>query len=397
MGLEATAEPLPLQAARKRRTREKQLILLGSRFWSWLFLVLLIICFSWQAGQQGTNFFSLRNSQVILVNIVSIVLMGLGQTFVIISGGGGIDLSVGWIMGLSSVISAKTIRDGWNAGIDPPIAILLGLATGLAVALFAGLVSGIIIAKLRVPPFIVTLGVSFVARGVGFLLAKGNIISGQPQLARDLGNESLLYHVRGDCSGVISPLSHLGGLSTLCGRWYALEKPAVTGAQLRSLDRVITYPVLIAAIVVAIGLFILAKTQFGRHTYAIGGSREAALRAGVPVDRHLIRLYMMSAGTSGLAGVMHAWRFSGGAADAGDALMMMSIAAVVIGGVSMFGGEGRVIGTVIGALILAVLQSGLIMINVKTFYQYVVVGIIVIMAVLIDQARDLVIGRAESE
>jgi ribose/xylose/arabinose/galactoside ABC-type transport system permease subunit len=379
MALDATAEPLPLRAARKRRTREKQIILLGSRFWSWFFLLLLVIYFSWQ----GTGFFSLRNSQNILVSIVSIVLMGLGQTFVIISGGGGIDLSVGWIMGLSSVISAKTIRDGWNAGIDPPLAILLGLATGLGVALFAGLVSGVIIAKLRVPPFIVTLGVSFVARGIGFLLAKGNIISGQPQLARNLGNESLLYHVRDATGGFYG--------------WYVLHKPDVTTAQLRSLDRVITYPVLIAAVVVAIGLFILAKTQFGRHTYAIGGNREAAVRAGVPVDRHLILLYMMSAGTSGLAGVMHAWRFSGGAADAGDALMMLSIAAVVIGGVSMFGGEGRVIGTVIGALILAVLQVGLIMINVKTFYQYVVVGIIVIMAVLIDQARDLVIGRAEAE
>jgi ribose transport system permease protein len=383
MALDAQAEPLPLQAARKRRTREKQIILLGSKFWSWLFLVLLIIYFSWQAGQRGTNFFSLRNSQVILVTIVSIVLMGLGQTFVIISGGGGIDLSVGWLMGLSSVISAKVIRDGWNAGIDPPVAIVLGLAAGLGVALFAGLVSGVIIAKLRVPPFIVTLGVSFVARGIGFLLAKGNIISGQPQLARNLGNESLLYHVRGATGGFYG--------------WYVLHKPDVTGAQLRSLDRVFSWPVIIAAIVVAIGVFLLAKTQFGRHTYAIGGSREAALRAGVLVDRHLILLYMMSAGTSGLAGVMHAWRFSGGAADAGDALMMMSIAAVVIGGVSMFGGEGRVIGTVIGALILAVLQSGLIMTDVQTFYQYVVVGIIVILAVLIDQARDLIIGRAEAE
>ncbi len=97
-------------------------------------------------------------------------------------------------------------------------------------------------------------------------------------------------------------------------------------------------------------------------------------------------LYMLSAGTAGLAGVMHAWRFSGGAADAGDALMMLSIAAVFIGGVSMSGGQGRVVGTVIGALILAVLQTGLIMTNVETFYQYVVVGIIVILAVLMDQA-----------
>jgi ribose transport system permease protein len=230
-----------------------------------------------------------------------------------------------------------------------------------------------------VPPFIVTLGVSFVARGVGFLRANGNVVGGQPQEMRDLGNESLLYYFHG--AG---------------GKLYFFDRPDITGVQLRSLDRVFTWPVVIATIVVLLGMFLLAKTQFGRHTYAIGGNREAALRAGVPVDRHTIMLYVMSAASAGLAGALHTARFSGGAADAGDAMMMMSIAAVVIGGVSLFGGEGRVLGTVIGALILAVLQTGLIMINVKTFYQYIVVGIVVIMAVLMDQARDLIIGRAEA-
>ncbi len=368
---EAQVPSLPVTS--KRRTTSQQVILLGSKVWSWLFLLALIAYFSWQ----GTGFFSLRNSQNILVAIVPIVLMGLGQTFVIIAGG--IDLSVGWLMGLSSVISALVIREEYNAGVAPWLAIIQGLLAGVGVALAAGLINGVIVAKLRVPPFIVTLGVSFVARGIGFLLAKGNIIAGQPQLARDLGNEALLYYVRGEGGG-----------------WYFLKKPEVTGAQLRMMDRVFTWPVVIAAVVVIVAMFILHKTQFGRHTYAIGGNREAALRAGVPVDRHVILLYMMSAGTAGLAGVMHAWRFSGGAADAGDALLMMSIAAVVIGGVSLFGGQGRVIGTVIGALILAVLQTGLIMINVKTFYQYVIVGIIVILAVLMDQARDLIVGRAEA-
>ncbi len=371
MALDAKA--LVSAEGRKQRTTQQQFVLVGSKLWSWLFLLLLLVYFSWQ----GTGFFTIRNSQNILVNIVSIVLMGLGQTFVIIAGG--IDLSVGWIMGLSSVVSAKTIRDSYNAGVAPEIAIVLGLGTGLGVALFAGLVSGVIVAKLRVPPFIVTLGVSFVARGTGFLLAKGNVISGQPIQVRQLGNESLLYYLRGKGGGL-----------------YFFHKPDLVGAQVRLLDRVFTWPVLIAAIVTLVAMFVLAKTQFGRHTYAIGGNKEAALRAGVPVDRHIILLYMLSAGTSGLAGIMHAWRFSGGAADAGDALLMMSIAAVVIGGVSLFGGEGRVVGTLIGALILAVLQTGLIMTSVKTFYQYVVVGIIVILAVLMDQARDLIAGRAEA-
>jgi ribose transport system permease protein len=229
-----------------------------------------------------------------------------------------------------------------------------------------------------VPPFIVTLGVSFVARGIGWLRAEGNVVGGQPQQLRELGNESLLYYIRGEGGGL-----------------YFFDKPDVTGAQLRMLDRIFTWPVVITFLIVLIGMFILARTQFGRHTYAIGGNKDAASRAGVPVDRHIILLYILSACTSALAGVLHTARFSGGAADAGDPIMMMSIAAVVIGGVSLFGGEGRVIGTVIGALILSVLQTGLIMINVQTFYQYIVVGIIVIMAVLMDQARDIIIGRAE--
>lgn len=361
--------------AATQRSRQQQMILFLSRIWSWIFLLMLLIYFSWQ----GTGFFTVRNSQNILVAIVPIVLMGLGQTFVIIAAG--IDLSVGWVMGLASVVSALVIRDTADAGTPVEIAILLGFAAGIGAGSLAGLVSGVITAKLHVPPFIVTLGVSFVARGVAWVLAEGNVVGGQPAGLRDLGNEALLYHVRGEGGG-----------------WYFLQRPAdLTRLQLRMLDRVFTWPVVIAFILVLIAMFVLKKTQFGRHTYAIGGNKEAAVRAGVPVDRHIIMLYVLSAATSATAGVLHTARFSGGAADAGDAILMMSIAAVVIGGVSLFGGQGRVEGTVIGALILAVLQTGLIMINVKTFYQYIIVGIIVIMAVLMDQARDLIIGRAETE
>lgn len=374
MTTDARAEaPVSGATSTSSRSRQQQAILQLSRVWSWLFLLLLVVYFSWQ----GTGFFTIRNSQNILVAIVPIVLMGLGQTFVIIAAG--IDLSVGWVMGLSSVVSALVIRDQANAGQPVEIAILLGFAAGIGVGSLAGLVSGVITAKLHVPPFIVTLGVSFVARGAAWVLAEGNVVGGQPAELRDFGNEALLYHVRD-------------------GGWYLFKKPTdLSRLELRMLDRIITWPVLISFILVLIAIFILKKTQFGRHTYAIGGNKEATLRAGVKVDRHIIMLYVLSAATSGMAGVLHTARFSGGAADAGDAIMMMSIAAVVIGGVSLFGGEGNVEGTVIGALILAVLQTGLIMVNVKTFYQYIIVGIIVIMAVLMDQARDLIIGRGESE
>ena len=147
------------------------------------------------------------------------------------------------------------------------------------------------------------------------------------------------------------------------------------------------------AVVVAIAIFILKKTQFGRHTYAIGGNIEAALRAGIPVDRRIIQIYMLSAVTAGIGGFLSTLRFTAGSAVIGDPLLLSSIAAVIIGGVSLFGGAGSVIGTVIGSLIIAVLTTGLVMLNVQAFWQFIVVGVVVIVAVLIDQSRDLIMGR----
>jgi ribose transport system permease protein len=171
----------------------------------------------------------------------------------------------------------------------------------------------------------------------------------------------------------------------------------VTGEALRRLDRVFSWPVVVTAIVVGIAMFVLHKTQFGRHVYAMGGNLEAARRAGVPVTRHTVVIYTLSALTAGIAGVLNTAIYAGGSSIAGDPLLLSSIAAVIIGGVSMFGGKGLISGTIIGSLIIAVLTTGLVMLNVQPFWQYVVVGIVVILAVLIDQARDLIVGRMESE
>jgi ribose transport system permease protein len=364
------------------RLNRKQLILLLSRIWAWVFLALLIGFFTISvrvASEGSVNFLSLRNSQNVLMAITPVLLMGLGQTFVIIAAG--IDLSVGWVMGLASVVSALVIRELVNEmGMTPEIAIIIGFAAGILAAGVPGFINGVIIAKLHVPSFIVTLGMSFIARGAAFLLSGGNVVGNQPRTLRDFGNEALLYLVGGEDGGL-----------------YFLQRPDVTGEALRRLDRIFQWPVVVTAIVVAVAIFVLNKTQFGRHTYAIGGNREAAVRAGVPVDRHTIMLYVLSAMTAGLAGVLHTARFSGGSAIAGDPLLLSSIAAVIIGGVSLFGGHGQVIGTMIGALIIAVLTTGLVMLNVEPFWQFVVVGVVVILAVLIDQARDLIIGRMERE
>jgi ribose transport system permease protein len=369
----------------------RRIILTLSQVWSWLFLTTTIVYFS----IEGTGFFSLRNSQNILVFLVPIMLLALGQTYVIVSGG--IDLSVGWVMGLASVASARLMRD-WALADRPDIVtdllkqantigmstdvtlIIIGCIAAIGISVLAGFLNGLLIAKLRIQAFIVTLGISFVARGVAWMWSEGNVVGGLPLMLRKLGNEAMIYYVRGENGGL-----------------YFFNKPDITGKQLRMLDRVFHWPVVITFMLVIIAIFVLSKTQFGRHTYAIGGNKEAALRAGVHVDRHTILLYTLSGLTAGIAGFLYNAKYWGGAADAGEALLMMSIAAVVIGGASMNGGEGRVTGTIVGALIMAVLQAGLIMTETDTFWQYVIVGIVIIMAVLIDQTRDFIVGRAEME
>ncbi|MCZ7542143.1 MAG: ABC transporter permease [Anaerolineae bacterium] len=374
MAVDSQREAALQPVAPKRLTGMQQFVLTVSRVWGWVFLFLLIVFFS----ITGTGFLSLRNSQNILVAIVPVLLLGLGQTFIIIAGG--IDLSVNYVMGLASVVMALVIRDLVANGVDETLAILVGMALGIVAALIPGLLNGLIVAKLRVTPFIVTLGMAFVARGVGYLLSDGNVVGGQPPGVRLFGNEALLYYIPGDGGGL-----------------YFLQRPEAAGEQLRVLERIFPWPVVVLAIVVGFGIFLLSKTQFGRHTYAIGGNREAASRAGILVDRHTILLFVMSGFTAGLAGVLHTARFNGGSAIAGEAQLMPSIAAVIIGGVSMFGGVGTIWGTIIGALIMAVLQTGLVMLGVESFWQWIVVGIVVIVAVLIDQGRDLIKGRAEAQ
>jgi predicted ABC-type sugar transport system permease subunit len=158
------------------------------------------------------------------------------------------------------------------------------------------------------------------------------------------------------------------------------------------MDAVLPYPVVVTAFVVAWAIFLLHRTQFGRHVYAIGGSMDAAVRSGIPVDRRVIAIYVLSAATSGIAGFLSTLRFTAGSAVIGDPLLLSSIAAVIIGGVSLFGRAG----TVIGALIIAVLTTGLVMLDVEAFWQFIVVGTVVIVAVLIDQSRDLITGHARA-
>jgi ribose/xylose/arabinose/galactoside ABC-type transport system permease subunit len=360
-------------------TPVQRVTLFFSRIWAWAFLALLVLFFVAAVPLTtggSVNFLTIRNSQNILVAIVPVLLLGLGQTFVIIAAG--IDLSVGWVMSLASVLSALAIRGAFNSGVPLFPSVLAGFAAGIGGAAVVGFVNGVIISKLKVPAFIVTLGTSFITRGVAYLMSENTTVIGLPSGVRAYGNDALFYYVGGEGGGL-----------------YVLNRPELSGELLRHMDTILPYPVIVTAFVVAWAMFLLHKTQFGRHTYAIGGNMDAAVRSGVPVDRHIIELYMLSAATSGVAGVLSTLRFTAGSAVIGDSLLLSSIAAVIIGGVSMFGGAGTVIGTVIGSLIIAVLTTGLVMLNVDAFWQFIVVGAVVIIAVLIDQSRDLILARAK--
>ena len=333
-----------------------------SRGWSWLFLLVLIIFFSFT----GQGFLNLFNFQTIGADMSLVLIMALGQTFVILSGG--IDLSVGFVMGLASVAAALVMsRMGGSAPLF--VVVLAGTAVGLGIGLIPGLVNGLIIARLRVPSFIVTLGMYGIARGAGFILSGGQPVSIQTNGIGQIGNGYLLYYLPD-------------------GRFSFFHLPSnLQGVRPSQIVQLLPFPLIFLVVVVLICAWLLSQTRFGRHTYAVGGSEEASRRAGIPVVRHTILIYVLSALLASLAGVLYTMRFSNGAADVGDPLLLTSIAAVIIGGASLFGGEGTILGTVIGALIIAIIQNGLIFLGINPFWQFIAVGAVIILAVLVDQTK----------
>jgi len=351
-----------------RKTALKPLDIV-SKGWSWLFLLVLIIFFS----ITGQGFLNIFNFQTIGADMSLVLIMALGETFVILSGG--IDLSVGFVMGMASVAAALVMsRIGSSAPLF--IVVLAGLAAALIVGFIPGLVNGLIIARLRVPAFIVTLGMYGMARGAGFILSGGQPVSIQTNGVGQIGNGYLLYLLPD-------------------GRFSFFHLPSnLQGVRPSQIVQLLPFPLIVLVVVVLICAWLLSQTRFGRHTYAIGGSGEASRRAGIPVIRHTILVYVLSALLASLAGVLYTLRFSNGAADVGDPLLLTSIAAVIIGGASLFGGEGTILGTVIGALIIAIIQNGLIFLGINPFWQFIAVGAVIILAVLVDQAQKQYIERS---
>ncbi len=337
-------EPLTSSAALPANDRTTRLLKILTGAWSWLFLLVILAIFEiWARSSYGSTFLGrVYNIQSILLAATQILMLALGLTFVIISSG--IDLSVGFVAGLSAVTMAVTIR-GLQPTMGEGVAFAAGILLGLLIAAIPGLVNGWLVSRLNVPSFIGTLGMYGITRGVAFLIAGGATVAIRNPVAREFGN----------------------------GRVF---------------DGLVPIPVLVAAVLAIAAHYLLTHTRFGLYVYAMGGNRNAAIRAGVDVPRMILVIFMLSAVTAGIAGMIYTGRFSAGAADAGEPILLYAVAAIFIGGASLTGGSGTIVGTVIGSLIIAVIQFGLVFINVPPYWQFVAVGLVIIIAVLIDQSRD---------
>jgi ribose transport system permease protein len=258
-------------------------------------------------------------------------IIAVGMTFVIITGG--IDLSVGSIVAFSGVVMARSLQ----AGTPLSVAIILGLAVGL----FCGIVNGLLISLGKLPPFISTLGMMSVARGAALLYTEGRPLSGfSPQF-----------------------------------RWLSTGEVAY-----------IPVPVFIMAAVYVAAYFVLRRTRLGRYCYAMGGNEEATVLSGVNVRFHKTVIYGLCGGFSALGAVILTARLNSAQPIAGMMYELDAIAATVIGGTSLMGGEGSVLGTLIGAFIMGVLRNGLNIVGISSFVQQIVIGSVIVVAVLADMA-----------
>ncbi|MDN4523894.1 ribose ABC transporter permease [Fictibacillus fluitans] len=280
------------------------------------------------------QFFTLANILNVLRQVSINALIAFGLTFVILTGG--IDLSVGSMLALSGAITAGLMA----GGTDPVLAMLAGLAAGAVM----GAINGLIITKGKVAPFIATLATMTVFRGLTLVYTDGKPITGLSD------NMSFVLMGRGYFAGI--PIPVIWMLVSFAVLW-----------------------------------FLLKKTTFGRRTYAIGGNEEASLLSGIKVDRIKVMIYSLTGLLSAFAGIILTSRLNSAQPTAGTAYELDAIAAVVLGGTSLSGGRGWIFGTLVGALIIGVLNNGLNLLNVSSFYQQVVKGGVILLAVLIDRKK----------
>jgi ribose transport system permease protein len=308
-----------------------------ARFQSLLALVVMVVALSFLSG----NFLMLDNLRNILLQISVNLCLSIGMTLVILTGG--IDLSVGAILGLSGAVAAGLLKNGlalkwfgWQLQFTPFGAIVAGIVVGLALGWFNGLT----ITRFKLPPFVATLGMLSIGRGLTMLWTNG------------------------------FPITDLGPAFGFIGAGFWLGVPMA---------------VWIGIALVLLFHIISRHTLLGRYIYAVGGSEKAASYAGLNVDRIKIWVYMLGGALAAVAGLILTARLDAADPKAGLGYELDSIAAVVIGGTSLSGGRGSILGTVLGCLIIGVLNNGLVLLEVSPFWQQVIKGLVILIAVAVDR------------
>lgn len=309
-----------------------------SRHWlSRLSRVAMIILLLLGLSIISPAFLSVQNLINILRQASLLFLLASGLTVVILTAG--IDLSIGSVLALSASIAANLIQQGW---------IWVGSLIGLAIGAACGLLNGLLVALIGLPAFMATYGMLWIAQGFAQVFMKGEIISGFPTGFRFLG----------------------------------------AGQVLR-----IPVPILVMAVVLAAGVFALRGTNLGRYIYAIGANREAARLSGINIMGNLLLVYSLSGFISAFAGLVYVSRINAVESTLGEPLLLPALAAVCIGGTSLFGGEGGIEGTLVGALIMTLVTNGMNLLNVSSYWQSFVMGAILVLAVAIDQLGSEKVGR----
>jgi len=334
--------------------RNQRLYAVLSRSWLFIFLIVLLGYFS-LTTPSGT-FLTWPNLSQVALNTSEVVLLAIGETFVIVSAG--IDLSIGAVLFFSGVAGGEVMltlsgtSEQTLAGKYPHASI--GIAVGIVVCILAGLafglLNGLVITRLRLPPIIVTLGTMAMAFGFGDLIDGGSYLPAPvpPGLTHGFGSNKFL--------GLYSPI------------WIAL-------------------------LILAVAHVVYQHTRFGRYTAAVGSNVEGARRAGIAVDRHIVKVYALCGLLAGVAAVLDLAIFTNTTSIAHQTDNLSAISAVVIGGTSVFGGVGTILLSAVGAFIPTVLQNGLVIQDVQPFWQEVVVGATIIVAVYFDQLRRRRINR----
>jgi len=310
-------------------------------------LFVLLMLFSYLAPA----FFTANNFAILTKHVAISAILAIGMTFVVLTGG--IDLSVGSVAGLTGMVAGYVLTQGIVVGgIRHYPSAWVSIAIAIAMGLFVGLLNGWLVSKAGVAPFIATLGTLYVARGAAMLISNGKTF---PNLAGEAAQGNTGFPVLGQTFFAGLPL-----------------------------------PVWIMVLLFGIAVILARKTPLGRHVYAVGGNERAARLAGIRVPRVKLFTYLASALCAAVVGLIIASQLEAAHPATGESFELNAIAAVVLGGTSLMGGRGSVTGSLIGACVIGVLSDGLVMLGVSEFWQMVIKGTVIVLAVAIDQLQSRV-------